>query len=306
MSRRKDENNMYERILVPLDGSRAAEIALPYAEEIAAKFGAEIILTSVSESAAVETDHLYHSYLERIAEQVQRQLKDWGAKEGAKVKSEVLLGKPAREILWYADENNVSLITMASRGRSSRGPWLLGNIAAKVLRATGKPALLIRTPADKAALQQRSLVRRILVPLDGSKLGEMALPYAEALAQVLGGELVLFQAFIPPTLQAAYEGHRVSSTTLKEAEEYMRESAMNYLDSLRKTFQEKGLTTLSVVRSGSPADQILEYAEANRIDLIAMSTHGRSGIGRWVLGSVTDKVLHAGDTAVLTVRASKV
>jgi nucleotide-binding universal stress UspA family protein len=98
----------------------------------------------------------------------------------------------------------------------------------------------------------------------------------------------------------------VSSTTLKEAEEYMRESAMNYLDSLRKTFQEKGLTTLSVVRSGSPADQILEYAEANRIDLIAMSTHGRSGIGRWVLGSVTDKVLHAGDTAVLTVRASKV
>jgi len=60
-----------------------------------------------------------------------------------------------------------------------------------------------------------------------------------------------------------------------------------------------------VVRSGAAADQILEYAEANGIDLIAMSTHGRSGIGRWVFGSVTDKVLHAGDTAVLTVRATK-
>jgi len=298
---------MYERILVPLDGSSAAEIALPYAEEIAAKLGAEIILASVSELTAVETDHLYRSYLERIVEQVQRQLKDWGAKEEAKVKSEVLLGTPASEILRYADENNVSLITMASRGRSSRGPWLLGNIAAKVLRATGKPVLLIRAPADKAVLQQRRLVRRILVPLDGSKLGEVAIPYAEALARLLGAEIVLFQAFITPASPVGYyEGRSVSLTTIKETEEQMRASAMAYLDSLGKAFQEKGLSTSSVVRLGSAADQIIEYAEPNGIDLIAMSTHGRSGIGRWVMGSVTDKVLHAGDTAVLTIRATKV
>jgi len=306
MGRRKKENNMYKRILVPLDGSSAAEIALPYAEEIATKFEAEIILASVSELAAVETDHLYRSYLERITEQVQRQLKGWGAKEEARVKSEILLGKPASEILRYADENNVSLITMASRGRSSRGPWLLGNIAAKVLRATDKPVLLIRASADNAALQQRRLVRKILVPLDGSELGEVAIPYAEALAQVLGAEIVLFQAFTPPTLEGAYRYSSIPATTLKEAEEHIRESTMAYLDSLGKAFRKKGLTISSVVRSGSAADQILEYAEANQIDLIAMSTHGRSGIGRWVLGSVTDKVLHAGDTAVLTVRATKV
>ncbi|MDI7260134.1 MAG: universal stress protein [Thermodesulfobacteriota bacterium] len=297
---------MYERILVPLDGSSEAEIALPYAEEIAAKIGAEIILASVTEHAAVETDHLYRSYLEGIAEQVQRQLKDWGAKEEAKVKSEVLLGRPASEILRYVDESNISLITMSSRGRSSRGPWLLGNIANKVLRSTGKPVLLIRDPAGNAALQQRSLVRRILVPLDGSKLGEVAIPYAEALASVMGAELILFQAFISPTFQVTpYEG-RVSPTTLEEHEEHMRASAMAYLDSLGKSFQEKGLSTSSVVRLGSAPDQILEYSEANAIDLIAMSTHGRSGIGRWVFGSVTDKVLHAGDTAVLTIRATKV
>jgi nucleotide-binding universal stress UspA family protein len=305
MSRRKEVNNMYEKILVPLDGSNEAEIALPYVEEIAAKIGAEIILASVSELAAAETDHLYRSYLECIAEQVQRQLKDWGVKEEAKVKSEVLLGRPASEILRYADENNVSLITMASRGRSSPGPWLLGNIAGKVLRAIGKPVVLIRAPADNVALQQRSLVRRILVPLDGSKLGEVAIPYVEALAQVLGSEIVLFQAFTTPILGGAYEGYSVSPTTLKEKEGHIRASAMAYLDSLGKAFQEKGLSTSSVVRSGAAADQILEYAEANGIDLIAMSTHGRSGIGRWVFGSVTDKVLHAGDTAVLTVRATK-
>jgi len=297
---------MYERILVPLDGSSAAEIALPYAEEIAAKIGAEIILASVSEQAAVETDHLYRSYLERIVEQVQRQLKDWGAKKEAKVKSEVLLGTPASEILRYADENNVSLITMASRGRSSRGPWLLGNIAAKVLRASGKPVLLIRAQADKEALRQRSLVKRILVPLDGSKLGEEAIPYAEALAKVLGAEIVLFQAFMTPTWRGgAYEYRSVSPTQFEEEKQKLRKSAMAYLDNQGKAFHEKGLITSSTAKEGIAPDQILEYAEANRIDLIAMSTHGHSGIGRWVFGSVTDKVLHAGDTPVLTVRAFK-
>jgi nucleotide-binding universal stress UspA family protein len=297
---------MYEKILVPLDGSSAAEMALPYAEEIAAKQGAEIILASVSELGAVEADPLYRSYLERIVEQIERQLKDWGAKEGAKVKSEVLLGTPASEILRYADEKNVSLITMASRGRSSRGPWLLGNIAAKVLRATGKPVLLIRAPADKVTLQQKNLIKKILVPLDGSKMSEVAIPYAEALAQALGAEMVLFQAFVTPTFVGTYEGRSMSPAEFKKREEQVRASMMDYLDHLGRGFQEKGVRTLNVVREGSAADQILEYAEKNGIDLVAMSTHGRSGIGRWVFGSVTDKVLHSGDVAVLTVRATKV
>jgi nucleotide-binding universal stress UspA family protein len=193
---------MYERILVPLDGSDAAEIVIPYAEEIVSRLGAEIILVSVSEPTPDERDHLYHSYLERIVEQVQRQLADWKAEEGAKVQSEVLPGRPVNEILRYADEKNVSLITMASRGRSGQGPWLLGNIVNKVLRATVKPMLLIRAPADNAALQRRSLVKRILVPLDGSRLGESGIPNAETFAQVFGGELVLLSVLERPGLSA--------------------------------------------------------------------------------------------------------
>ena len=106
---------MYERILVPLDGSSAAEIVLPYAMEIATKLGAEIILVSVSEFTTAEVDHLYRSYLEPLRERVQRELKDYGAKEEVKVYSDVLLGKPADEIMRYADESNVGLIAMASR-----------------------------------------------------------------------------------------------------------------------------------------------------------------------------------------------
>jgi nucleotide-binding universal stress UspA family protein len=92
---------------------------------------------------------------------------------------------------------------------------------------------------------------------------------------------------------------------IKEEEEAKRGSALAYLDSVGKAFREKGLSTSSIVALGSPADKIIDYADANAIDLIAMSTHGRSGIGRWVFGSVTDKVLHAGDKPVLAVRATK-
>jgi len=294
---------MYERIMVPLDGSSLAEIVLPYAEGIAAKFGAEVILVSVAEPAGDERDQLYRYYLKRIKEQVQRQLKKWGAKEGTAVKNEVLLGRPASEILRYADENNVSLITMASHGRSGQGPWLLGSIAAKVLRATGKSVLLIRAPADRSALRRRSLIRRILLPLDGSTVGEAAIPYAETLAQVLGSELVLFRVIKPP-VPIGIESPAMSNIYEEELER-TKASAVVYLDGLGKALQEKGVSTSRAMNLGPPADQIIDYAEANAIDLIAMSTHGRSGIGRWVFGSVTDKVVHTGNTAVLTIRATE-
>lgn len=294
---------MFKRILVPLDGSNAAEIIFPYAEEVAAKLGSEIILVSVSESSATDVRHLYRAYLERVTEQVKRQLKDYGAKEEAKVRYEVLLGKPATELLHYADESHVDLIAMASLGSSGQGPWLLGNIAAKLLRATDKPVLLIRTPASSKALRQKRLIKRILVPLDGSKIGEAAIPSTEALAKALGAELILFQV-VQPVIAWTGLGHDISYTIPQDLES-IKASALAYLGSVGKPLKEKGLSTLSVVEVGSPADQIIDYAKANTIDLIAMSTHGRSGIGRWVLGSVTDKVLHAGDTPVLVVRAAK-
>jgi nucleotide-binding universal stress UspA family protein len=296
---------MFERIMVPLDGSIEAEITLPYAEEIASRVGAEIILASVSPHVSVEPEHLYFSYLERTSEQVQRDLEGRGANKEVKVETEVLIGNPATEILRYADLKNIGLIAMASRGRSSSGPWILGNVTARVLRATNKPVLLIRCRAGNSPLHRGSLVKRILVPLDGSSLGEVAVPYAGRLARVLGAELIFFQAFITPTLSMPSGEGKALSTRLKDTEETMRVSAIAYLDRVGNTLEEKEIITSRVAKLGTAANQILEYAELGEIDLIAMSTHGRSGFGRWVFGSVTDKVLHAGDTAVLTVRATK-
>jgi nucleotide-binding universal stress UspA family protein len=295
---------MYKRILVPLDGSQTAEIVLPYAEDIAARFGAKIVLVSVSDSGAADSVHLYSLYLERVKEQIQRRLKGRKTKREAKLRSVILQGKPADEILRYAADNNINLIVMASHGSSSRGPWSLGNIAGKVLRATESPVLLIRTPANKAVARQKRLVKKILVPLDGSEPGKAAIPHAEEMARVLSASLVFFQVLEPITGWAGADTSVPSQSGL-EGKTKRKNLARDYLNDIVKPLKERGLKISTAVAFGSPADQILDYARAKSIDIIAMSTHGRSGIGRWVFGSVTDKVLHAGDAAVLVIRAAK-
>jgi len=296
---------MYERIMVPLDGSSAAEMVLPYAEEMVSKFNSEIALVSVAEPTPAESDHLFRAYLQTIQEKVRTELRDWGARPETPVNVEVLLGKPADEILTYAGDKNVSLVVMASRGRSGEGPWLLGHIAAKVLRAITKPVLLVRTKAPAEGLQRKRLIKRILVPMDGSKVAEQIVPHAERLAKVMGGEVILFQAYESLGRMMSGEGFRVMpEKEVNEENKRREEEAKVYLKSIAKPFREKGLTVSEVVTSGDPAEKILDYAESNAVDTITMSTHGRSGIKRWVFGSVTDKVLHAGDMPVLVVRAT--
>ena len=115
MLHRKEVPAMYERIMVPLDGSNAAEMVLPYAEEIAAKFNSELALVSVAEPTPAESDHPFRAYLKTIQEKVRAELIDWGARPGTRVDTEVLVRKPADGILTYAADKNVRLVVMASR-----------------------------------------------------------------------------------------------------------------------------------------------------------------------------------------------
>ena len=296
---------MFKRVLVPLDGSEAAEIVLPYVQEIAGRGGAQVEFVSVSEARLGDADtrHLYGSYLEQLTGRVRQRLWELGAGPAVEVRGEVLIGRPADEILRYAEFTNASLIVMASRGASGEGPWLLGNIAAKVLRATGKPVVLVRASLSEPRARKQ-LVKRILVPLDGSLIGAAAIPFTEELAHAMNAEIVLLHSVQPVSVVATLAE---VGTSLPEAAvaSVKREEAAAYLDSIKNELGTKRLKASTVVCDGSPAEQIIDYARTNAIDLIAMSSHGRTGIGRWVFGSVTDKVLHAGDLPVLVVRATK-
>lgn len=298
---------MYKKILVPLDGSDVAEMALPYAEEISARMNARMVLISVSGPKGDKRDHLFRYYLEGVSQRVEKELEAWGVTGEKGLDVDVFLGKPADEIIRYAEEGHADLIVMASRGRSGHGPWLLGNIAAKVLRATKKTVLLIRVPPRDSSLHEKYLIRKILVPLDGSSLGEMAVPQAELIAETLGAEIILLMV-LEPLRPLAGEGPtaaRKLHLRLKEENDRRKDMAHKYLEKVSQPLRERGRKVSFEVVSGAAAEQIIDFAKEKAMDMIAMSSHGRSGIGRWVFGSVTDKVVHAGETPLMVVRAAK-
>ena len=154
------------------------------------------------------------------------------------------------------------------------------------------------------------MYERILIPLDGSQIGESTLPYVEDLLSKLSPqvkvEVTLLQVLRPvqPHVVSGYEVPDVAYTE-KEMEE-TKKKAVDYLNKAGETLRSKGATVISRVGIGDASEEIIKAAEEINADLIAMSTHGRSGLSRWAFGSVTDKVLRRGGRVpILTVRAPR-
>ncbi len=294
---------MYERILIPLDRSSISETGFPYVAEISAKFGSELHLVTVAEPNVEATDLSSLAYFARASSHITNLIGNYGVKDATKIHTKTLSGKPANEILRYADSIDANLVIMTSHGASGKGEWALGNIAAKILRATSRPILLVRAPVTEPAMPQ-TLLKKILVPLDGSELGEAAIPLITELAGKLGSEVILFHADEPQISWGIYEGF--SGYRIPPPDPESRKTAvMAYLNKIAEPLKKKGLNVDCAVEFDFSARGITDYAKKMSVDLIAMSTHGRSGIGAWVFGSVTDKVLHTGDKPVLVVRPRK-
>ena len=153
------------------------------------------------------------------------------------------------------------------------------------------------------------MYERILVPLDGSKIGEAALPYIEDLVSKIKPEIkvevTLFQVVSSLThyVVAGEASVPVPYTETELAE--LKKRALDYLEKAGEKLKGKGAIVKTKVSTGRAAEQIIKAAEEIKVDLVAMSTHGRSGISRWAFGSVTDKVLQAGVVPILTIRAPK-
>lgn len=152
-----------------------------------------------------------------------------------------------------------------------------------------------------------SSMKRILVPLDGSVFGEAALPCAEELARVSKAEIILMQSVAPHRLEIDLAETR-SPHLSKLSEEYLevaRASARDYLAGIEKKLAQNGIAAHSVVEVGPPAESIVACAKKNAVDIIALSTHGRSGLSQLMMGSVANKVLHYAEVPVLLVRPRK-
>lgn len=155
------------------------------------------------------------------------------------------------------------------------------------------------------------MYKRVMVPLDGSKLAECVLPHVESVVKGCNSPEVVFVRVVEPALEPygpTTDGASIISEKDAEAIRSKRDSqqkteAEEYLDSLTGRLKYENAVVRSVIISGKPADSLADYARENDVDLIIMSTHGRSGISRWVWGSTADRVLRSSCVPVMMIRA---
>jgi nucleotide-binding universal stress UspA family protein len=301
---------MYNRILVPLDGSTLAESVLPYVEALAKGTAATVVLVQVNDTDAQGESPAHQQALDKMAEQrtsfgraylshVARRLKDSGIESSG----ELLTGRVAGAIAQFAAAQQIDLVAMSTHGRTGLARWRYGSVANELRQLLPVPLLLLH--ADEAQSEayvtaMAQLLDEVVVPLDGSAIAEQSLPHAIELAKRLDLDLHLVRVVMRPYMAYAEPDSvqyyfDLDSELTKVANEYLEDKAKEIVA------REVGVTTQ--VFHGLAAENLVDYAEALGNSIICMTTHGRTGLGRVVLGSVADKVLHDTGRPVFLVRA---
>jgi len=301
---------MYTRMLIPLDGSQTSETVLPYARALAAALRVPVELLTVvdiGESAAHVTMSKAR-FLDSMVEDAERNGFDYlkrvaGTRGGIEFRWMVAKGNPEEVIIEQAAADKHTLIAMATHGRSGLNRWMLGSVAEKVLRGCENPLLLVRA-GDQMSAEETAVLKSVVVPLDGSELAERVLPSVAALAKAMNLSVILFRVYnIPYTVYSGTDGY--SAIDFTELLAGVKDEAVEYLEKKAAEMKNFGLTNVSyVTKEGMGSDEIITLGQATPNSLLAMCSHGRSGIKRWVLGSVTETVVRHSNTPVLVVRAN--
>jgi nucleotide-binding universal stress UspA family protein len=284
---------VFRKLLVPLDGSPLAERALASIELFRGAGAESVTVVRVLMRNEPETEAV--TYLADVATRLRA--------EGFEVEICSPQGDVADEILAEAQRRDVDLIAMSTHGRSGLGRWVYGSVAEAVLARTPVPVVLTR--AWHARDAPHGVPPRVLVPLDGSAFGESALSVAVPFASSpLAAEIVLLRVVLPARhLLTSWAPGVVYSELGTESDQ---EDAATYLHGVAERLAREEQVPASriavEVRVGLPAETIVDTANERGCALVAMATHGRSGISRAVLGSVTNAVLRLGSTPLLVVR----
>jgi nucleotide-binding universal stress UspA family protein len=278
---------MFTKMLIPLDGSKTAEKVLPYARYLAGKFKIPVELFAVIDIAEMAT-HISAEkvrHLDTMIEDAVRASTTYlhgiaTTFRDVKVTCTVEKDRAEDAIIGKGDADTAMLIAMATHGRSGLDRFLLGSVAEKVLRATANPLLLVRA-TEEAKAEGEAVFKSVIVALDGSELAESVIPMMAGVAKTLDLEVILLRAAAG-----------------------VRDEANEYLAKKMADIKKLGVTKVSAVtKEGFAGDEIIDMGRKTADSFIAMSSHGRSGVKRWVLGSVTETVVrHSGDP-VLVLRA---
>lgn len=268
----------YQRILIPLDGSETAEFAIPYAADLARTHNAELILLYLEALPAVVTEAADTAQVEHAKQSV-TQLRNQLRGEGLRVREEFLESRDLGTTLFkFVESSHVSAIVMSTQGRMPMLRWLFGSQFEKQLNNSPVPIMLVRP-----------VYHKIVVPLDGSRWSESAVGPATEMARANNADIVLLHVYQSPL--GAYQP-QLSLAGQQQMADQTYEQMRDQLVSLRNRLRQEGLRAeVQIVRSNNPAQAITDFVEAEEgVTMIVMSTHGRTGISRWLFGSVAQRI----------------
>lgn len=306
---------MKRSILVPVDGSSLSETAIPVACAIARRQGRAPVEVVCAYAPPVEVlrgpgapvtdtrlDHDLAAHARDYVAMLARRL----SREGGdlQVRAIALEGDAAEAIVARVREANHDLVVMTTHGRSGPSRYWLGSVADRVARVCPVPVLMLRDVSSAVPLMGDPAFPEVLVPVDVDHLAERLVPDAMALAGA-GATLHLAHVVVPIRLVPPPS---VFDVAVSEVEAQLpadllgvnRESAQRHLDQVAEQLRTQGMRVQThVVIHPSPATAILELAHEVNAKLIAMAPHGRRGMERLFLGSVSDKVLRTSPVPVL-------
>ena len=294
-----------ERILVPLDFSRASMQALDHAVSLAKQFRATIHLLHVHPpDEAASVPGAAHVLLQS-AEAIERLNEELTGIHRKRVESfcpencHIRGGRPYQEIIRLARELDANLIVLSTRGYSGLKHLLLGSTTEQVVRSAPCPVLVARKRKRRSkASPEAFAIRTILVSTDFSRCALAGVEYAAFLARTLGARLRLFHAIYPYTDYVFVDRAGVRLSGLVEA---VQETARQEMDGLKKMYFLRGLPLQTETRPGHAVDEICAAASEPDVDLIVTSTHGRTGLKRTLIGSVAEQVIRYASCSVLVV-----
>lgn len=310
---------MYRSLLVPLDGSDFGEHALPLALGLSRRLGAALQVLRVHEPIeGVYGGALGGYYDERTDREMQQRDRDYldavvqrlAAVADIPPSSVLLDGPVADSIGRHAAATKADLLVMTTHGRGPLARFWLGSVADALVRQASIPIMVVRPQEAAPHLAQEPLVRRMLIPLDGSELAEQILEPALALGAATKAEYTLLRVVKQMTSVSYAPASRTVSelreSLLKQLQELDRQNwreADAYLTRKAELLRARSLTVHTrVVSHEQVATAILDDARTHAADLIALATQGRGGLKRLLLGSVADKVLRGATIPILLYR----
>lgn len=334
---------MFTKALVPLDGTEVSEGIIPFMTQLARGMEMTVVLATVVDLDPIQNELISQisggmtetrtegrsparpvsntrppvaeavegrypqtaQLMERIERDVNGRLSELAdriAMEGIFVETSVRFGSASENIIEMAKDSDCDLIAMSTRGRNVLQSGLLGSVTYKVMHESPMPVLAITPERAERHWCADYGISRVIVPLDGSELAEAALPYAAALSRKMDMSLSLVRVVYLDSV--LYSGGYEISHMLPDVEDQVMSEAREYLAGAARPLREEGLDVQEKILRGKASSEITDLARATDHNMIALATHGRSGMSRIVLGSVAESVVRESGDPVLVIRPS--